>query len=48
MKNFEKRLDDLTKRAASSTGVFVDPRVPTTEDIRRLFLSAYEGKRVEF
>ncbi|UCH31663.1 MAG: iron-containing alcohol dehydrogenase [Candidatus Bathyarchaeota archaeon] len=46
--DFEKRLDDLIKRAASSTGVFVNPRVPSTEDLRRLFLSAYNGDRVEF
>ena len=46
--DFEKRLDDLVTRAANSSCTFMNPRVPDVEDIRKLFIYAYEGKKVDF
>jgi len=47
-KDFEKRLEDLVTRAANSSCTFMNPRVPDVEDTRKLFLYAYEGKKVNF
>jgi acetaldehyde dehydrogenase/alcohol dehydrogenase len=47
-KDFEKRLEDLATRAANSTCTFMNPRVPDVEDTKKLFLYAYEGKKVNF
>jgi len=47
-KDFEKRLEDLVTRAANSSCTFMNPRVPDVEDTRKLFLYAYEGKKVDF
>jgi alcohol dehydrogenase class IV len=46
--DFEKRLDDLVTRAANSSCTFMNPRVPDWEDTRKLFLYAFEGKKVDF
>ncbi len=46
--DFEKRLDDLVARAANSSCTFMNPRVPNLEDTRKLFICAYEGRRVNF
>jgi alcohol dehydrogenase class IV len=46
--DFEKRLDDLVTRAANSSCTFMNPRVPDVEDTRKLFLYAFEGKKVDF
>ena len=46
--DFEKRLDDLVTRAANSTCTFMNPRVPDVDDTRKLFIYAYEGKKVDF
>jgi alcohol dehydrogenase class IV len=46
--DFEKRLDDLATRAANSTCTFMNPRVPDVEDTKKLFIYAYEGKKVDF
>jgi len=45
---FEAKLDELIEKANESTSTIVNPRVPTGEDYRKLFLYAYEGKRVDF
>ncbi len=45
---FEEKLEELVRKAMQSTGIFTSPRVPGDEDCRRLFLYAYEGKRVDF
>jgi len=47
-KDFEERLDDLATRAANSTCTFMNPRVPDVEDTKKLFIYAYEGKKVDF
>jgi len=47
-KDFEKRLDDLAMRAANSTCTFMNPRVPDLEDTKKIFIYAYEGKKVDF
>ncbi len=46
--DFEKRLDDLVTRAANSSCTFMNPRVPDVEDTKKLFIYAYEGKKVDF
>jgi alcohol dehydrogenase class IV len=46
--DFEKRLDDLVTRAANSSCTFMNPRVPDVKDTRKLFLYAFEGKKVDF
>ena len=46
--DFEKRLDDLVTRAMNSTCTFMNPRVPDSEDTRKLFLYAFDGKEVDF
>jgi len=45
---FEAKLDELVEKANESTGTIVNPRVPSGEDYRKLFLYAYEGKSVDF
>ncbi|MFX1351841.1 MAG: iron-containing alcohol dehydrogenase, partial [Promethearchaeota archaeon] len=45
---FEGKLDELINKAVESTGTIVNPRVPSEEDYRRLFLYTYEGKKVDF
>ncbi|TDA35544.1 MAG: NAD-dependent alcohol dehydrogenase [Hadesarchaea archaeon] len=45
---FESRLEELVRKAMQSTGIFTSPRVPDEADCRKLFLYAYEGKRVDF
>jgi alcohol dehydrogenase class IV len=46
--DFEKRLEDLVTRAANSSCTFMNPRVPDVEDTRKLFLYAFQGKKVDF
>jgi alcohol dehydrogenase class IV len=46
--DFEKRLDDLVTRAANSLCTLMNPRVPDVEDVRKLIIYAYEGKKVDF
>ena len=46
--DFEKRLEDLVTRAANSSCTFMNPRVPDVEDTRKLFLYAFEGKKIDF
>jgi alcohol dehydrogenase class IV len=45
---FEQNLDTLVEQTGRSTCTFVDPRVPDTEEIRKLFVCTYHGKPVDF
>jgi alcohol dehydrogenase class IV len=47
-KDFERELDELVVRAANSSCTFMNPRVPEVEDIRKLFIYAYEGREIDF
>jgi alcohol dehydrogenase class IV len=47
-KDLEARLDDLADRVASSNTSFANPRVPNTEETKKLFMYAYEGKKIDF
>ncbi len=44
----QESLDDLVERAMMSTGTVANPRTPTAEDYRKLFIYAFEGRRVDF
>ncbi|MGQ9624176.1 MAG: iron-containing alcohol dehydrogenase [Candidatus Bathycorpusculaceae bacterium] len=46
--DFERDLEELVVRAANSSCTFMNPRVPDVEDMRKLFICAYEGKEVDF
>jgi len=46
--DYEKNLDGLVTRAANSNCIFMNPRVPDADDTRKLFIYAYEGKKVDF
>ena len=46
--DYEKNLDGLMTRAANSTCIFMNPRVPDMEELRKLLIYAYEGKKVDF
>jgi alcohol dehydrogenase class IV len=46
--DFQERLEELVSKAMQSSGIFTSPRVPDNADCRRIFLYAYEGKRVDF
>ncbi len=46
--SYEQRLEDLVERAMQSTATIANPRVPGVEDYRKLFLYAYDGKRIDF
>jgi alcohol dehydrogenase class IV len=45
---FEENIDDLVEKTNRSTCTFVNPRVPNVEEIRRLFVCAYEAREVDF
>jgi alcohol dehydrogenase class IV len=47
-KDFEARLDDLAARATNSNCAFMNPRVPDTEEAKKLFTYVYEGKKIDF
>lgn len=46
--DYEKNLDGLVVRSANSSCTFMNPRVPDSEDLRKLLIYAYEGKKVDF
>jgi alcohol dehydrogenase class IV len=46
--DYLSKLDDLVAKAEMSTCNFVNPRVPTSEDLKRLFIYAFEGRSVDF
>lgn len=46
--DFNKELDKLVSRAANSSCTFMNPRVPDMEEVRKLFIYAYEGKEIDF
>jgi len=45
---YENNLDGLVDRAANSSCISMNARVLGVEDIRRLFIYVYEGKKVDF
>ena len=45
---FDENLTTLIEQTGRSTCTFVDPRVPDTEEIRKLFLCLYNGNPVDF
>jgi alcohol dehydrogenase class IV len=47
-KGFEARLDKLVDDAANDTSIVAAPRVPSYEELERLFRYAYAGQRVDF
>jgi alcohol dehydrogenase class IV len=47
-KDLEARLDDLAERVGSSNTSFANPRVPNTEETKKLFMYAYDGKKIDF
>ncbi|MGB3905277.1 MAG: iron-containing alcohol dehydrogenase [Anaerolineae bacterium] len=44
----EERMDKLIENAENEASTVVHPRVPTAEELERLFLYAYEGQEVDF
>jgi alcohol dehydrogenase class IV len=46
--DYQSRLDELVMKAEISTCNFVNPRVPTSEELRKLFIYAFEGRSVDF
>lgn len=46
--DYQNRLDELVIKAEMSTCNFVNPRVPTSEELRKLFIYAFEGRSVDF
>ncbi|MGQ9623871.1 MAG: iron-containing alcohol dehydrogenase [Candidatus Bathycorpusculaceae bacterium] len=46
--DYQGRLDELVMKAEMSTCNFVNPRVPTSEELRKLFIYAFEGRSVDF
>ena len=45
---YNKELDRLVARAIESTTTLADPRVPSTKDLKRLFIYAFKGRKVDF
>jgi len=46
--DYQEKLNDLVDRAMESTGTMANPRVPTAEDYRKLFIYAFKGEKVDF
>ena len=45
---YSEELDRLVARALESTTTLADPRVPSTTDLKRLFIYAFKGCKVDF
>jgi len=45
---YQENLDELVKKAEMSTCNFVNPRVPSSEDLRKLFTYAFDGRSIDF
>lgn len=45
---FNAALDALIDNAMNDTVIFCSPRQPTTDELRQLFLCAFEGQHIEF
>ena len=46
--DYESKLDELVTKAEMSTCNFVNPRVPTREELRKLLIYTYHGRSVDF
>lgn len=44
----QERMDKLIENAENEATTVVHPRIPTTEELERLFLYTYEGKEIDF
>mgnify|MGYP001108499590 CR=1 FL=1 len=45
---YENELDELVQRAMESTATIANPRVPTVEEYRKLFIHVFKGEEVNF
>ena len=45
---YQKKLEELVKKAEMSTCNFVNPRVPSSEELRNLFTYAFDGRVIDF
>jgi len=46
--DYQKKLEELVKKAEMSTCNFVNPRVPSSEELRKLFTYAFDGRVIDF
>lgn len=46
--DYQKKLEELVKKAEMSTCNFVSPRVPSSEELRKLFTHAFDGRGIDF
>ena len=46
--DYQKKLGELVKKAEMSTCNFVNPRVPSSEELRKLFTYAFDGRVIDF
>ena len=44
----QERMDKLIENAENEATTVVHPRIPTTEELERLFIYAYEGQEIDF
>ena len=46
--DYQQKLDVSVQQASQYVSTFTSPRVPSSEECRRLFIYAFEGKKVDF
>jgi len=46
--DYSQKLDELVAKAEMSTCNFVNPRVASSEELRRLFTYAFDGRAIDF
>jgi alcohol dehydrogenase class IV len=46
--DYHQKLDELVSKAGMSTCNFVNPRVANSEELRKLFTYAFDGRAVDF
>jgi len=46
--DYQKKLEELVKKAEMSTCNFVSPRVPSSEELRELFTYVFDGRVIDF
>jgi len=46
--DYQERLDELVAKAEMSACNFVNPRVASSEELRKLFTYAFEGRTIDF
>jgi alcohol dehydrogenase class IV len=45
---YQRKLDELADKANRDACTFVNPRVPDLDEFKKLFVYAFEGKRIDF